>query len=60
MQGTIFMLVEIASAHKDVPVIAENVGPYPSLEAALKDWPEFREATTEEYERYYNYWSVRD
>jgi hypothetical protein len=39
-----------------VPVVAENVGPYESLEAALADWPGFHEATDDEYAAYVDYW----
>jgi hypothetical protein len=41
-----------------VPVIAENVGPYSSLEAALAAWPGFHEASDEEYAAYVDYWDA--
>ena len=41
-----------------VPVVAENVGPYPSLDDALADWPGFHEATDAEYNAYVAYWDA--
>lgn len=40
-----------------IPVVAENVGPYSSLEEALSSWPGFHEATDEEYTAYVDYWN---
>lgn len=53
-----FFLVEISTADRSVPVIAENVGPYASLADALDAWPGFREATGDEYDRYVAYWNA--
>ncbi len=41
-----------------VPVVAENVGPYGSLEEALVDWPGFHEATDDEINAYEAYWDA--
>jgi hypothetical protein len=45
---------------KPVPVVAENVGPYESLETALADWPGFHEATEDEYAAYVAYWNAKE
>ena len=55
---TYFCLAQIEEGNP-VPVVAENVGPYPSVEAALADWPGFHEASGEEYDAYLAYWSER-
>jgi hypothetical protein len=40
-----------------IPIIAENVGPYISLDEALSKWPGYRVATEQEYDEYLEYWN---
>lgn len=54
---TMYCLAQIEKGNP-VPVVAENVGPYPSLDAALAAWPGFHEATDEEYTAYVEYWDA--
>ena len=56
-----FTLAQAQPDHpQGVPVVIENAGPYPSLDAALADWPGFHEATDAEYEAYENYWRDKE
>jgi hypothetical protein len=45
-----YFILAQAQPGRAVPVIAENIGPYDSLDAALADNPGYHEASEAEYE----------
>jgi hypothetical protein len=51
-----YFILAQAQPGRAVPVIAENIGPYDSLDAALADNPGYHEASEAEYEAYLKYW----
>lgn len=59
-RGASYFILAQAQPGRTVPVVAENVGPYGSLEAALADNPGFHEASEAEYGAYLEYWKNRD